>query len=101
MAYLAQQLKLLQSFRVVNQAIGRAIVITHYLVAGELRQDLLGDLFAVFHAPLVEAVDVPHHALHEYFVLVQRNKLAECIGRELVEHDGRSRAVAFKHFMRQ
>ena len=85
----------------VYQSIGRAVVVAHHLFASELRQDLLRDLFAIFHAPLVEAVDIPHHALHENFVLIQSNQFAERIRCELIEHNRRGRAVAFKHFVRQ
>ena len=61
---------LFQFFGVINQPIRWAVVIAHHFVAGELRQDLLRDLFAVLNAPLIVAIDVPHHALYEYFVLI-------------------------------
>ena len=92
---------LFQFFGVINQTIRRAIVVVHHFVIGELWQDLLRDLFAVFHAPLVEAIDIPNNALHENFVLIQRNQFAQCVGRECVEHNGSRRAVAFKRFVRQ
>ena len=57
----------------INQTICRAVVIAYSPFAGELWQDLLGDLLAIFHAPLIVAVDIPHHALHEYFVFIERN----------------------------
>mgnify|MGYP006211454627 CR=1 FL=1 len=41
------------------------------LVVAQLRQDLVGQLFAQLNAPLVEAVDIPQHALGEDLVLVQ------------------------------
>src|SRR5699024_2033000 len=37
----------------------------------------LRQLLAQLHAPLVEGVDAPHHALHEGDVLVQRDQLAQ------------------------
>ena len=41
--------------------------------------------FAQFHAPLIEAVDVPHHALQEGFVLIQGNQRTQCVRREVVQ----------------
>ncbi len=42
----------------------------------QLGGDLLRQLFAQLHAPLVKAVDIPENALGEDRVLVERNKLA-------------------------
>ena len=37
----------------------------------EFRQDCLRELFAEFHAPLIEGIDVPDDALREDFMLVE------------------------------
>ena len=41
--------------------------------------------FAQFHAPLIEAVDVPHHALQEGFVFIQCNQRAQRMWREVIQ----------------
>ena len=56
--------------------------------------DLLGELLAELDAPLVEAVDAPHHALGEGEVLVERDQLAEHGRGQLGRHDRRGRPVA-------
>src|SRR5436309_1591256 len=49
------------------------------------RKNLFGELLAELDAPLVEAVDVPDHALGEHLVLVERDQPAEMARVELVE----------------
>ena len=63
-------------------------------VAGDRGADLLGELLAELDAPLVEAVDAPHHALGEGEVLVERDQLAEHGRRQRGRHDRRGRPVA-------
>ena len=63
-------------------------------VARELGQDLAGQLLAELDAPLVEAVDVPDHALDEDLVLVERDQRAQAVRRELLVEDRGGRAVA-------
>src|SRR5262249_26214302 len=41
------------------------------------RRQLRGELLPQLHPPLIERIDPPHHALHEHFVLVKRDQLAE------------------------
>src|ERR1043165_9513288 len=52
----------------VDQAARRRVVAGDRRVAVELRQDLRRQLLAELDAPLIEAVDVPHDALHEDLV---------------------------------
>src|ERR1700731_1589797 len=53
------------------------------------RRQLLGELLAELHAPLIERVDAPYDALREHAVLVERGEPAESGGIELLEqHDG-------------
>src|SRR3546814_3041065 len=68
-----------------DQLVGRAVVAQFTGVAGgqfacgPLRQHL-----AQLHAPLVEGVDVPDHALHEHAVLVKRHQRAQRVRSELL-----------------
>ena len=62
--------------------------------AFEFGFDGFGQLFAVFHAPLVEGVDAPHGALHEDFVFVHGENQAEGVGRDAFDEDGVAGAVA-------
>src|SRR6185312_4340806 len=61
-----------------DQGVGGAVVGELRLVGrGQLGDGGLGQLLAQFHAPLVERVDVPDHALHEHAVLVKRDQAAQ------------------------
>ena len=62
----------------------------------QLRADLFDQLFAQFHAPLVEAVDAPDDPLDEDLVLVKGDELAQRLRVELLGQDGVGRTVAFK-----
>ncbi len=64
------------------------------VVAGQLGRDAVGQLLAELDAPLVEAVDAPHHALDEHDVLVEGDQLTEHRRRELGRQDRRRRPVA-------
>ena len=57
--------------KIINQLIGRAVVVANLLLARQLWQDFLRNLFAVFHTPLVKGIDIPHDALHKNFVFIQ------------------------------
>ena len=63
-------------------------------VADQLRGDPVGQLLAQLDAPLVEAVDPPHHALDEHDVFVEGDQLAEHRRRQLRGQDRRRRPVA-------
>ena len=67
---------------------------------GEFRKNLLRELLAEFHAPLVVAVDVPDNALDEDLVFVHGDEGAERFRRNVVHHDGVGRLVAFEHLVR-
>eukprot|EP00962_Isochrysis_galbana_P029201 scaffold9325_cov97-Isochrysis_galbana.AAC.1 len=67
----------------------------------ELGQDLLGQLLAQLHAPLVERVDIPHHTLHEDLVLVHCDEPTQREGVELVKQDRVGRLVAGEDLVRQ
>ena len=66
----------------------------------QLRQDLVGQLLAQLHAPLIEAEDVPDDALHEDLVLVHGDQGTQGLGGQLFEQDGVGRAVAVEHLER-
>ena len=57
-------------------------------------------LLAQLNAPLVEAVDLPDHALHEYFVFIQRKQHAQRVRIELLVQQGIAGAIAGKHLVR-
>lgn len=59
---------------VVNQTVGRAVVSVDRFAVLQFRQNVLSELFAKFHPPLVEAVDAPDDTLSENLVLVQSNE---------------------------
>jgi len=68
--------------------------------AGDLGGGALGQRLAQLHAPLVERIDVPDHALHEYAVLVQRDQCAQRVRRESFGEDGVARPVALERAVR-
>src|ERR1051325_1275125 len=66
-----------------DQGVRRAVVREVRLrLALELRDDPLRELLAELHAPLVEGIDVPHDALGEHAVLVERDQRAERLRRQ-------------------
>jgi len=70
------------------------------LVALEFRLDGFGELFAEFHAPLVERVDVPDDALRENLVLVEGDERAERFRRERFVEERVRRFIAGEGFGR-
>src|SRR5712664_2596792 len=58
------------------------------------REDFLRQLLAELDTPLVEAVDVPDHALSKYLVLVARNEAAEILRGDFLEGQDAGGAVA-------
>ena len=58
----------------IYQTVGRSIVGVDAPLRFELWQDVLGELLAQLHAPLVEGVDAPDGALHKDFVFIQGNQ---------------------------
>src|SRR5471032_247918 len=93
-------LKVLCGFGHDDQAIGGTVVAFRLDVASQLRVDVLGEDLAQLHAPLVEAVDVPDHALHKGLVLVQRDQRAQGGRRQLVHQNGVGRTVAGEGLVR-
>ena len=60
-----------------DQGVCRTIVCeTGFAGTLKLRDDAVGQHFPKFDAPLVERVDMPDRALHEDFMLVERDQLA-------------------------
>src|SRR5580700_10736314 len=57
------------------------------------RRQLLGELLAELHAPLIERVDAPYDALREHAVFVERDEPAESGGIELLEQYDGARAT--------
>src|SRR5262245_61732853 len=70
-------------------------------VAGDpiAAQDVVRELLAELHAPLVEGIDAPQHAEHEGLVLVERDQFAEMVRIELAQQDAVAGAVAGKAAM--
>src|SRR5712691_5811983 len=75
-------------FVVIDQPISRAVVAVHRFRAIELGQDSTGELFAQFHAPLIEGINVPDHALGKDLVLIERDQATEGTRRNLRHQDG-------------
>ena len=69
--------------------------------AFEFGFDGFGQLFAVFHAPLVEGVDTPNHTLYEGAVFVSRHQHAEVERSQAVDEQAVARAVAREFFLRR
>src|SRR5687767_11871527 len=65
-------------------------------VAGDAAaaQDVVRELLAELHAPLVEGIDAPQHPEHKGLVLVERDQLAEMVRVDLAEQDAVARPVA-------
>lgn len=68
--------------------------------AFEFGFDGFGQLFAVFHAPLVEGVGVPHGGLDEDAMFVEGDEHAEGEGVEAFGQQGVAGAVALKAAVR-
>ena len=67
-----------------------------WLSSFSFRQDLVGQFLAELDAELVEAVDVPYHALREYLVLVQGNQASEVARGQLSKkEDARGRLPGY------
>src|SRR5688572_11464043 len=72
-------------------------------VAGDTvsAQDVVRELFAELHTPLVEGIDAPQHAEHEGLVLVERKQLAEMERVELAQQDAVAWPVSGEAAMRR
>jgi hypothetical protein len=57
-------------------------------------------LLPEFHAPLVEAEDVPDHALDKNFVLIHGNETPQGLGSDFFDKDGVGRSVSLKYSKR-
>src|SRR5690606_38065522 len=74
---------------------GRGIVAGVDRVAAlERPGQALGQHLSVFHAPLVEGVDAPDQALHEYLVLIQREQRTQRVRGKPLKNDQIGRAPA-------
>src|SRR6478609_1877703 len=74
----------------LDQLIGGAVVLQVRILIGlQFRDDLLGELFAQLHTPLVERSDGPDGALGEDAVLVEGDQLTEHVRCELVDQERR------------
>src|SRR6185369_7725754 len=69
-------------------------------LAFELRDNTLGQDFSELDAPLIERVDVPDDTLGEDAVLVECDKLAECLGCKPIGENRIRRPVALENTMR-
>src|SRR6266704_804110 len=63
----------------------------------EFGNNLVRQCFAEFYTPLVERVDVPDRALHEDFVLVQRDNFTQRFRRQAFREDSVGRTVTFTY----
>jgi hypothetical protein len=64
------------------------------LPAAHRGQDRARDRLAQLHAELVERIDAPDDALHEYLVLVDGEQCPQVKGVQRRQHEGRAHAVA-------
>src|SRR4029077_12403995 len=69
---------------------GRRVTAARVLHRG---RQLLGELLAKLHAPLVERVDAPYDALREHAVLVERDEPAESGRIDLLKQSDGARAA--------
>ena len=90
----------LVSLEPLDEPVGGAVVVQFGVGLGEFRKNLLRELLAEFHAPLVVAVDVPDNALDEDLVFVHGDEGAERFRRNVVHHNAVGRLVAFEHLVR-
>ena len=58
------------------------------------RQDFFTHFLAELHAPLIERIDAPDHALRENLVFVQRHQTAERARIESLERDDAHGTIA-------
>ena len=79
-----------------DQTVGGAVVCRR--AAFEFGFDGFGQLFTVFHAPLVEGVDTPNHALNESTMFVSSHQHAEVERRQAVDEQAVARTVAGDSF---
>src|ERR1051325_11223691 len=63
-----------QFFEPRDKAGGAWVLSAGWRSRRQQRQDAPGDLLSQFHAPLVEAVDVPQATLHSDLMLVERDQ---------------------------
>lgn len=67
-----------------------------------VRQVLLylsGQHLAVFDAPLVEGIDIPHHPLHKHLVFIHGHDRPQGSGVQAFEHNGIGGFIALEHFV--
>ena len=84
-----------------DEIVRRAIVAELWFRFGfQLGDDPLCEHFAQFDTPLIEAIDVPDHPLHEHGVLIERDQLAEHGRRQPLGQNRVRRPIAGEHAMR-
>ena len=66
----------------------------------QLRKDLVCELLPELHSPLVEAEDIPDHALDKNFVFVHGNEIPQGPGSDFFDKDGIGRSVSLKYSKR-
>ena len=69
-------------------------------LALQLGDDALGQSLAEFDAPLIEGVDVPHDALGEHVVFIERDQLPQRRRRQSIHQDGVGGTIAFENSVR-
>ncbi len=72
---------------VIHETPGRIVVVALFSAIPQLCQDNTRQLFAQFHAPLIERVDAPDDSLDKDLVLVERDQGTEATGCQAVEKD--------------
>nr|GFC77201.1 hypothetical protein [Tanacetum cinerariifolium] len=78
---------------VIDQALGRSVFGRGFFRADKAAVDAFAELLAQFHAPLVEGVGAPDHALHEHFVLVHGDERTQAARADALADDGVARTV--------
>src|SRR5829696_826464 len=81
-----------------DQGLGRTVLLTQRLLIPTHRGGHLeGELLAELDAPLIKAVDAPHHPLDEGDVFIQRDQLPDDGWRQGRRHDRGGGPVAGEH----
>src|SRR3989338_2857377 len=87
-------------FKVVDELIGRRIVVRNRFGRGKLRENAVGELFAELNTPLIERIDIPDDALDEDLVFVHGNEETESVGSETRKEKAVGRTIAREYFLR-
>ena len=63
----------------IDKPVGRTVMGFHLFRTFQLRQYLIGQLFAQFDTPLVKTENIPYYSLYKDFMLIHGYEAAECL----------------------